>query len=531
MGGADAVRLHMFDYTYDKDGNRLTKSYYDAYGDSATLDFKGSGVSDAFDASNRLMEVTGNTGRRVNVAGNVSDIGSGIGSVWVTPNENATMKVQAEIVDGLWVAKGVELLDSANNSVYAIAYDDAGNTATDYHDTIALETTVGLYYKYDSKGNLTERGDGSDTVYMTYYQTGFLKQAANGSETETYHYNALGQRYMVVADNGTSQDTRTFVVIGSSVARELDDTITAFEYGTTGGLGGGIGSVAYSLTADDTVTFYSYNHKGDVYALVDANDNIAALYDYDGFGNIMTQAIDANVDNKFTFSTREFSGVSGLGHWPVREYDPFIGRWTRVDPAGTVDGLNGYVYVINNPLSRIDLIGHVAVNPDLTPKGGLEFWDSPIPPKKDPRFPGHLFIPPYNPPEAGEDCCVDPATIKKGKRTDPQATKGSGSWLLGRHWTINMQLDLQFEGPYNRLQVYWWTCTRDNGNTGIISSCTNKTTCNFDATTYGNSGGVYLTNARVRWLSCENGKWKKKEDWFSGNYTFDGKWKLTSRYK
>jgi hypothetical protein len=133
----------------------------------------------------------------------VNDIGSGVGSVWVTPNDDPAKKVQADIVDGLWVARGIELDVADTNNVHAIAYDDAGNTATDFHDTVSLDDDVAVYYKYDSKDNLIERGNRSDSVYLTYYQNGFLKQAANGSETETYHYNALGQRYMIVSDNGT----------------------------------------------------------------------------------------------------------------------------------------------------------------------------------------------------------------------------------------------------------------------------------------------------------------------------------------
>jgi hypothetical protein len=326
-----AVSLARFAYTYDKDGNRLTKSYYDAYGDSVTLDFKGYGPNSVFDASNRLKSVIGNTGKRINVTGTVSDIGSGIGSVWVTPNGDMAKKVQADIIDGLWVARGIELDVADTNSVHAVAYDDAGNTDTDFHDTVSLDDDVALYYKYDAKGNLIERGDGSDTVYLTYYQTGFLEQAADGSNTETYYYNALGQRYMIVSDDGTSQDTRTFVFSGSSVIRELQDSDTVtYENFTAGGLGGGIGSIAYREAGDDTITFYSYNHKGDVFALVDENENIVVLYYYDAWGNVMAEAVDDGTGNEFKFSTREFSDVSGLGHWPVREYDAFAGRWARV---------------------------------------------------------------------------------------------------------------------------------------------------------------------------------------------------------
>jgi len=80
-------------YTYDKDGNRLTKKTYDKYNNlTATLNFSGFGSGGAFDASNRLKSVIGTTGTRINVTGTVSDIGSGVGSVWVTPNDNSQSK-------------------------------------------------------------------------------------------------------------------------------------------------------------------------------------------------------------------------------------------------------------------------------------------------------------------------------------------------------------------------------------------------------------------------------------------------------
>ena len=37
-----------------------------------------------------------------------------------------------------------------------------------------------------------------------------------------------------------------------------------------------------------------------------------------------------------------------------RYYQPWIGRWLNPDPAGTIDGLNVYAFVTNNPISFID---------------------------------------------------------------------------------------------------------------------------------------------------------------------------------
>jgi RHS repeat-associated protein len=262
----------------------------------------------------------------------------------------------------LWVARGIELDVADTNNIYAVAYDDAGNTASDLHDTIALENDVALSYTYDSKGNLiqkvSELPEGSDTTTFEYFQNGLLKRVYNSNgETETYYYNPLGQRYKIVSDDGTTVDTRTLVFNGSSVIRELQDSDTVtYENFSASGLGGGIGSIVYQEVGDDTITFYTYNHKGDVFVLIDENEDIAALYEYDAFGNVLTE-VDNGTDNNFTFSTREFSEVSGLGHWPVREYDSFAGRWTRLDPAGDVDGLNLYVFVGDDPVNKFDQLG------------------------------------------------------------------------------------------------------------------------------------------------------------------------------
>ena len=40
-----------------------------------------------------------------------------------------------------------------------------------------------------------------------------------------------------------------------------------------------------------------------------------------------------------------------------RQYDPVVGRYLTPDPMGTVDGLNPYLYVGNNPLNKVDPYG------------------------------------------------------------------------------------------------------------------------------------------------------------------------------
>ncbi|WP_371906657.1 RHS repeat-associated core domain-containing protein, partial [Pseudomonas sp. HMSC08G10] len=45
---------------------------------------------------------------------------------------------------------------------------------------------------------------------------------------------------------------------------------------------------------------------------------------------------------------------TGLYYYGYRYYQSWAGRWLSADPAGTVDGLNLYSMVRNNPVSRLD---------------------------------------------------------------------------------------------------------------------------------------------------------------------------------
>ncbi|RIJ06130.1 hypothetical protein DXK93_01190 [Achromobacter sp. K91] len=66
------------------------------------------------------------------------------------------------------------------------------------------------------------------------------------------------------------------------------------------------------------------------------------------------------------YKTIRYSGkerdAAGLYYYGMRYYQPWIGRWINPDPAGTVDGLNLYCMVGNNPVTDEDSYG-------LTKKG------------------------------------------------------------------------------------------------------------------------------------------------------------------
>jgi len=162
----------------------------------------------------------------------------------------------------------------------------------------------------------------------------------------------------------SATETRKFVYLAGSFIRELDnDTPPNVVKECVRGLdlGGGIGGIIYQRMIPeegrDKYYYYHYNHKGDVVALTDGDGKPAAYYEYDAWGNTMTEAEVSGVDNPYRYLTKEWDEKSGLYYFGFRYYSPEIGRWTQRDPAGTVDGLNLYIYVRNAPVHIVDPVG------------------------------------------------------------------------------------------------------------------------------------------------------------------------------
>jgi RHS repeat-associated protein len=135
-------------------------------------------------------------------------------------------------------------------------------------------------------------------------------------------------------------------------------------------MGGGIGSIIYQKKSSDYY-YYHYNHKGDVVALTDGNGDLAPFYEYDAWGNRMTEAEVSGVDNPYRYSTKEWDEESGLSYFGARYYSPEIGRWTQRDRLGPVGGLNLYWYLNSQPGNAIDPWG-------LEPLGPFNFGTGPL---------------------------------------------------------------------------------------------------------------------------------------------------------
>lgn len=93
-------------------------------------------------------------------------------------------------------------------------------------------------------------------------------------------------------------------------------------------------------------------------------DDTGALVSYEEYAPYGATTFAAgkslkDVDLKeYRYSRKERDPVTGLYDYGARTYIPWTGRWMSPDPAGFVDGLNLYAFVVGNPASRLDEQGY-----------------------------------------------------------------------------------------------------------------------------------------------------------------------------
>ncbi|MGL4213698.1 MAG: RHS repeat-associated core domain-containing protein, partial [Morganella morganii] len=126
----------------------------------------------------------------------------------------------------------------------------------------------------------------------------------------------------------------------------------------------------------------------------DGDGNLLSQEEYYPFGG--TAVLVAGTDSGIDYKTHRYSGkerdATGLYYYGYRYYQPWAGRWLSSDPAGTVDGLNLYSMVRNNPVSFSDEQGLVAYPRTQIP--GTSLYQPGISTGSDREIRGAKLIPP-----------------------------------------------------------------------------------------------------------------------------------------
>ena len=179
-----------------------------------------------------------------------------------------------------------------------------------------------------------------------------------------------------------------YVYDGKRVIQERDGGSTptvAYTRGTdlsgslegAGGIGGLLArSHAYLSGNWTTHNFYHADGNGNITAMVNSFQGLAASYRYDPFGNTLSKSGSLADANVYRFSSKEFHVNSGLYYFLYRFYDPPSQRWLGRDPisdnvfrhaflghrrlrfpAERRLGANLYGFIYNSPMNLVDPLG------------------------------------------------------------------------------------------------------------------------------------------------------------------------------
>ncbi len=123
---------------------------------------------------------------------------------------------------------------------------------------------------------------------------------------------------------------------------------------------GGVGGLL-STTYQGTTYHVCSDANGNVTGLVPTSGpqagQLIARYDYDPFGNRITNT-GPDVDLcPFGFSSKYTDSETGLVYFGYRYYSPELGRWPSRDPIEEQGGINLYGMVGNDPVNQVDYLG------------------------------------------------------------------------------------------------------------------------------------------------------------------------------
>lgn len=112
----------------------------------------------------------------------------------------------------------------------------------------------------------------------------------------------------------------------------------------------------YGQTISGTKYFYELDHIGSIRELVDNGGTKQAEYAYNAFGII--SKFSESVPSDFRFAGYYLHPRSGFSITRTRSYSDTLGRFVSRDILEEDSGeANSFIYVLNNPISFVDLLG------------------------------------------------------------------------------------------------------------------------------------------------------------------------------
>ena len=262
----------------------------------------------------------------------------------------------------------VQNLNGTPTTTEGYSFDLVGNRLSSlglspysYNNSNQLTSTPSATFTYDNNGNTLTKTDSTGVTSYTWdFENRLTNVALPGGAGVAFKYDPLGRR---IRKSGSS--VVNYVYDGANVVAEYDasgNLVAHYDQGP-----GVDEPLAMSHTG--ALSFFETDGLGSVTSLSDSAGGVAATYQYDAFGNLVSAS--GTVVNPFRYTAREWDGETGLYYYRARYYDASTGRFLSEDTIGLQGGVNVYAYAAASPTNWADPSGH-----RLSPAECYKLWQS-----------------------------------------------------------------------------------------------------------------------------------------------------------
>ncbi len=252
------------------------------------------------------------------------------------------------------------LIGVTKGQTQSFAYDAIGNMTYNsnvgvyqYNDPAHVHAATvagGASYQYDANGAMT-RGAGRQ---MTWDYDNRLTSLTRGGNVTEYLYDAGESRVQKSDGKSTIRYFGPRVELETQSQDEDMGALRQFYYA---------GPMLVARKDASGTVWHHADHLDSIRLTTDAGGQVVTRYDYDAFGQIISQTGPSG--DAHGFNGHEHDPESGLVYMQARYYDPVLCRFLSPDiiapdPANP-QSLNRYSFVFNNPISNKDPTGHAPV--------------------------------------------------------------------------------------------------------------------------------------------------------------------------
>ena len=266
--------------------------------------------------------------------------------------------------DSLHRLTGETISASTVNGSVSYVYDEVGNRLN-RTSTVAGISNQSFAYDandrlgadaYDANGNTT--ASGSDSFTFDFENRLLTK----GGPAVAFIYDGDGNRVSKIVSGVTTyfvMDDRNLTGYAQVLEEKSGVSIQrVYTYGL----------IRISQSQASGTSFYGYDGRGSVRMLVDSTGTVTDRYDYDAFGNLLSQT--GTTLNVYLYSGEQLDSNLGFYYLRARYASPSNGRFLTADPwAGSSTdppSLHKYNYARNDPTNRTDPSGRQFTLVDLT---------------------------------------------------------------------------------------------------------------------------------------------------------------------